>query len=174
MNIERRSPIKIGDAGGQAHTARSRNDQVALDMRLYLREEVGLTVEALEQLRDALARAAKRYVDVMMPGYTHLQRAQPVLFAHHLLAYVDMFDRDRERFTDGLKRINVLPLGSGALADDVSNRSTLRCQTARISACLHQQYGCSQRPRFPDRICLRGGDFRLFTSAALQRNWCCG
>ena len=116
MNIERRLTEKIGAAGGRLHTARSRNDQVALDMRLYLREEVGLTVERLEQLRDALARAAKRYVDVMMPGYTHLQRAQPVLFAHHLLAYVDMFDRDRERFTDGIKRINVLPLGSGALA----------------------------------------------------------
>jgi argininosuccinate lyase len=116
MNIERRLTEKIGTAGGRLHTARSRNDQVALDMRLYLREESGLILEDLERLHDELARAAKRHVDVIMPGYTHLQRAQPVLFAHHLLAYLDMFDRDRARFTDGLKRINVLPLGSGALA----------------------------------------------------------
>ena len=116
MNIERRLTEKIGAAGGRLHTARSRNDQVALDMRLYLREEVGRILGNLEDLHTELARTARRHVDVMMPGYTHLQRAQPVLFAHHLLAYLDMFDRDRERFSDALKRINVLPLGSGALA----------------------------------------------------------
>lgn len=116
MNIERRLTEKIGASGGKLHTARSRNDQVALDMRLFLREEVGFIVESLKQVQQELARAAKRHIDVIMPGYTHLQRAQPVLFSHHLLAYFDMFERDRERFVEGLDRINVLPLGSGALA----------------------------------------------------------
>ncbi len=116
MNIERRLTKKVGAAGRKLHTARSRNDQVALDMRLFLREEVAHIAEALEALQQELARAAKRHIDVIMPGYTHLQRAQPVLLAHHLLAYFDMFGRDRERFEDSLKRINVLPLGSGALA----------------------------------------------------------
>jgi argininosuccinate lyase len=116
MNIERRLSEKIGAAGGKLHTARSRNDQVALDMRLYLRDEVAVIMESLSVLQRELARAAKKHLDVIMPGYTHLQRAQPVLLAHHLLAYYDMFGRDRERFDDSLKRINVLPLGSGALA----------------------------------------------------------
>ena len=116
MNIERRLTEKIGAAGGKLHTARSRNDQVALDMRLFLREEVALIMAGLKTLQQALARSAKRHIDVIMPGYTHLQRAQPVLFSHHLLAHFDMFERDRERFADSLKRINVLPLGSGALA----------------------------------------------------------
>ncbi|HEU4343010.1 MAG TPA: argininosuccinate lyase [Candidatus Binatia bacterium] len=116
MNIERRLVEKIGAAGGKLHTARSRNDQVALDMRLYLREEVGSIVQSLRALQQELARSAKKHLDVVMPGYTHLQRAQPVLFSHHLLAYFDMFERDRERFLNGLERINVLPLGAGALA----------------------------------------------------------
>ena len=116
MNIERRLTEKIGAAGGKLHTARSRNDQVALDMRLFLREEVGLIIMGLKTLQQALARTAKRHIDVIMPGYTHLQRAQPVLFSHHLLAHFDMLERDRARFADSLKRINVLPLGSGALA----------------------------------------------------------
>ena len=116
MNIERRLSEKIGPVGGMLHTARSRNDQVALDMRLFLREEVQLVIDALIALQREVARLAKRHIDVIMPGYTHLQRAQPVLFAHHLFAYYDMFDRDLERFVESLKRINVLPLGSGALA----------------------------------------------------------
>jgi argininosuccinate lyase len=116
MNIERRLTEKIGAAGGRLHTARSRNDQVALDMRLFLREEVQLIGAALLRLGEALARSAKRHLDVIMPGYTHLQRAQPVLFSHHLLAYYEMFQRDHERFEGCLERINVLPLGSGALA----------------------------------------------------------
>jgi argininosuccinate lyase len=116
MNIERRLTEKIGSAGGKLHTARSRNDQVALDMRLYLRDEVREIIEGLASLQRTLAQAAKKYLDVIMPGYTHLQRAQPVLFAHHLFAYYDMFGRDRERYTGCLERINVLPLGSGALA----------------------------------------------------------
>jgi argininosuccinate lyase len=116
MNIERRLTEKIGAVGGKLHTARSRNDQVALDLRLYLREEVALIVQALQALQRELARAAKRYIDVIMPGYTHLQRAQPVLFSHHMLAYYDMFGRDGARFSDCLERVNVLPLGAGALA----------------------------------------------------------
>jgi argininosuccinate lyase len=116
MNIERRLTEKIGSAGRKLHTARSRNDQVALDMRLFLRDEVNAIVESLRALQRQLARAAKKHLDVIMPGYTHLQRAQPVLLSHHLLAYYDMFDRDRERYTDCLERINVLPLGSGAIA----------------------------------------------------------
>jgi argininosuccinate lyase len=116
MNIERRLIEKIGSVGGKLHTARSRNDQVALDMRLYLREELGAMLESLQSLQRELARAAKKNLDVIMPGYTHLQRAQPVLFAHHLLAYVDMFARDAERLSGCRERVNVLPLGSGALA----------------------------------------------------------
>jgi len=116
MNIERRLIEKIGPAGGKLHTARSRNDQVTLDMRLFLREEVGRICTDLRALQQELARAAKRHIDVIMPGYTHLQRAQPVLLSHHLLAYFEMFGRDHDRFADALVRINVLPLGSGALA----------------------------------------------------------
>jgi len=116
MNIERRLIAKIGKAGEKLHTARSRNDQVALDMRLYLREELAIIGKALGDLRQELGRAAKRYLKVIMPGYTHLQRAQPVLFSHHLLAYAEMFERDGERMADCLKRVNVLPLGAGALA----------------------------------------------------------
>ena len=116
MNIERRLIQKIGAIGEKLHTARSRNDQVALDMRLYLREEVKIILDALADLKRELGRTARRHLKVIMPGYTHLQRAQPVLFSHHLLAYVDMLDRDRERMTGCLERMNVLPLGSGALA----------------------------------------------------------
>jgi argininosuccinate lyase len=116
MNIERRLTEKIGPAGGKLHTARSRNDQVALDMRLFLRDEIGLIIDDLKTLKRECARAAKRNVDVIMPGYTHLQRAQPVLMAHHLLAYYDMFERDQDRCAECLHRVDVLPLGSGALA----------------------------------------------------------
>ena len=116
MNIERRLSEKIGAAGRKLHTARSRNDQVALDMRLFLREEVALIIETLQMLQRELTGAARKNLDVIMPGYTHLQRAQPVRFAHHLLAYYDMFERDGERLSSCLERINVLPLGAGALA----------------------------------------------------------
>ena len=116
MNIERRLTELIGPAGGKLHTARSRNDQVALDMRLYLRDEVKNIIANLQEARRELGRAAKKHLGVIMPGYTHLQRAQPVLLSHHLLAYVDMLERDTGRFADCLERIDVLPLGSGALA----------------------------------------------------------
>jgi argininosuccinate lyase len=116
MNIERRLTEKIGAAGGKLHTARSRNDQVALDMRLFLREEIAAIIASLKALQHEIALCAKKNLDVIMPGYTHLQRAQPVLFSHHLLAYFDMFERDRERLSSCLERVNVLPLGAGALA----------------------------------------------------------
>jgi len=116
MNIERRLFHKIGAVAGKLHTARSRNDQVVLDMRLYLREELKAIQAALGRLKTELVRAARRNVKVIMPGYTHLQRAQPILFSHHLLAYVEMLVRDLERVGECAKRVNVLPLGSGALA----------------------------------------------------------
>ena len=116
MNIERRLIEKIGAVGGKLHTARSRNDQVALDMRVYLREELANISKVMTRLKKELARVAKRNLGIMMPGYTHLQRAQPILFSHHLLAYAEMLERDLERAADCARRINVLPLGSGALA----------------------------------------------------------
>jgi argininosuccinate lyase len=116
MNIEARLIEKIGEAGARLHTARSRNDQIALDMRLYVKEKIEETRDGLKGLQKALLDLAGKNVDVVMPGYTHLQRAQPVLLAHHLLAYFEMLQRDIERFQDCKKRTDVLPLGSGALA----------------------------------------------------------
>lgn len=106
----------LGPVADKLHTARSRNDQVALDLRLYCRDVVGQLVKGIKKLQLALLEAAESHRDVVIPGYTHLQRAQPVLLAHHLLAYVEMLGRDHERLQDALKRINVLPLGAGALA----------------------------------------------------------
>ena len=116
MNIESELTRRIGAAGAKLHTARSRNDQIALDLRLYLREEIAAIRQLLRRLQGALVELAKRHPDVVMPGYTHLQRAQPVFFGHHLLAYVEMLDRDRERLADSARRMDVLPLGSGAMA----------------------------------------------------------
>ena len=116
MNIEKALVEKVGQAGEKLHTARSRNDQVALDMRLYLRQESLHLVQLLTELQKGFVSLAREYLGVFMPGYTHLQRAQPVLLSHHLLAYYEMFSRDKERLQDCLKRINTLPLGSGALA----------------------------------------------------------
>jgi argininosuccinate lyase len=116
MNIEAALIKKTGDAGGKLHTARSRNDQVALDLRLYVRSEVKQIVSLIRAFQKTLVDIATKYLNALMPGYTHLQRAQPVLLSHHLLAYVEMLDRDAERLNDSLKRINQLPLGSCALA----------------------------------------------------------
>lgn len=116
MNIERRLIQKIGSTGEKLHTARSRNDQVSLDMRLYLREALTDILKLLDGFQKSLGRAARRNQRALMPGYTHLQRAQPVLFAHHLLAYVEMLERDKSRYQHCLEAANVLPLGSGALA----------------------------------------------------------
>ena len=116
MNIESRLREMIGPVAGKLHTARSRNDQVCLDIRLYLRREIDDIVAELNRLCKALVQLAQKNIDHVIPGYTHLQRAQPVLLSHHLLAYVEMMLRDKERFLDAYKRINVMPLGSAALA----------------------------------------------------------
>ncbi|HRF22259.1 MAG TPA: argininosuccinate lyase, partial [Comamonas denitrificans] len=116
LNIEARLTQLVGDAGKRLHTGRSRNDQVATDVRLWLRGEIDLIVELLQALQRALVEVAENNVEVILPGFTHLQVAQPVSFAHHLLAYVEMFERDAQRMLDVRKRVNVLPLGSAALA----------------------------------------------------------
>ena len=116
MNIEARLVEKIGEAGNKLHTARSRNDQVALDLRLLAKEAISNTLTRLRQLQQALISQAEANKGLIMPGYTHLQPAQPVLLAHHLLAYFEMLQRDIDRFSDCLKRTDVMPLGSGALA----------------------------------------------------------
>jgi argininosuccinate lyase len=116
MSIERRLTQLIGPLGGKLHTGRSRNDQITLDLRLYLRDALQHLQEDLRRLQQSFVTLAERYKGVMMPGYTHLQRAQPVLFSHHALAYVEMVERDKGRLRDALVRINVMPLGSGALA----------------------------------------------------------
>ena len=116
MHVESALIDILGAEGARVHSARSRNDQVALDIRLYLRHECKVLIEGLKNFQKALVLQAEKNSDAIMPGFTHLQHAQVVLFAHHLLAYVEMFSRDIERLTDCEKRINVMPLGSGALA----------------------------------------------------------
>lgn len=121
MNIETVLTERIGDTGKKLHTARSRNDQVAVDIRLYMKKETAAIDALLQELMDALEKLAEEHTDTVMPGYTHLQRAQPVTLAYHLLAYYQMFSRDKERFADCLARIDRLPLGSGALAGTTYN-----------------------------------------------------
>ncbi len=116
MSIEARLVEKVGEVGGKLHTARSRNDQVALDLRLFAKEAIADTLVKLKEFQQALINQAEANKGVVMPGYTHLQPAQPVLLAHHLLAYFEMLQRDIDRFRDCLKRTDVMPLGSGALA----------------------------------------------------------
>jgi argininosuccinate lyase len=116
MNIEAALTKKIGPAGAKLHTARSRNDQVATDLRLWMRDEVKSLIGSVRTLQKALVGLAGRAGEAVMPGYTHMQRAQPVLAAHHMLAYVEMLERDAERLADAARRADVLPLGSGALA----------------------------------------------------------
>ena len=116
MNIEKALTDDIGEAGGRLHTARSRNDQVALDTHLYVRRQVEEIQKLIQALQKNLIIAAKKNLSVIMPGYTHLQRAQPILFSHHLMAYFFMLKRDFERFTGVYKRADIMPLGAGALA----------------------------------------------------------
>ena len=116
MHIESALTKKIGDTGAKLHTARSRNDQIALDLRLYVKDQIKRTLSQLKKLQTAFLDLAEEHVDLVMPGYTHLQRAQPILFAHYLLGQVEAFARDGERLDDCLERTDVLPLGSGALA----------------------------------------------------------
>ena len=116
MNIERRLTDKIGDAGKRLHTGRSRNDQVATDIRLWLRDEITLIRGLIKELQISLIELAEKNVETVMPGFTHLQVAQPVSFGHHMLAYVEMLGRDDERMADCRKRVNRMPLGAAALA----------------------------------------------------------
>lgn len=116
MFIESELTKRIGDAGKRLHTARSRNDQVALDIKMYLKKEIEEIIKLLKQLIKILVDKAIQNLDTIMPGYTHLQRAQPITFAHHLMAYVEMFMRDIDRLKDTLKRCDIMPLGSSALA----------------------------------------------------------
>lgn len=116
MHIESRLLHVAGKVAQKLHTARSRNDQVALDVRMYLRDETAKIIKNLVNLKKAILLVAKANIDTVLPGYTHLQRAQPVLLAHHMMAYYEMFLRDADRFKGCLKRINVMPLGSGAIA----------------------------------------------------------
>ncbi|WP_261134202.1 argininosuccinate lyase [Bacillus sp. Marseille-Q3570] len=116
MNIEKHLIDEIGTVGGKLHTGRSRNDQVATDMHLYLKTKTTEIIQLVEQVQHSILVQSKANVDTILPGYTHLQRAQPISFAHHLMAYFWMFERDKERLVDSLKRVNVLPLGAGALA----------------------------------------------------------
>src|SRR5687768_16589537 len=132
MHVEAELTRRIGATGAKLHTARSRNDQVALDLRLYLRSECSHLTAALRDFQRALLDLAERHRDVIIPGYTHLQRAQPVFFAHHLLAYMEMCERDAERIRDCRKRMNVLPLGAGALAG-----STIVLDRQLIADALH-------------------------------------
>ena len=129
MNIEAALTAKIGAAGAKLHTARSRNDQVALDLRLWLRDETVVLIASARLLQSALLGLAERSRGAIMPGYTHLQRAQPVPAAHHLLAYVEMFERDAGRLADAARRAEAMPLGSGALAG-----STLALDRAGVAA----------------------------------------
>lgn len=129
MNIESELTRRIGAVGAKLHTARSRNDQVATDVRLYSREAVARLIAGARQLQRALVEAAQRACEALIPGYTHLQRGQPVLFAHHLLAYVEMLERDVQRFEQAAVRLNVMPLGSGALAG-----STIVLDRAAVAA----------------------------------------
>lgn len=130
MAVERRVTELIGPVGGKLHTGRSRNDQVTLDLRLYLRDHLQKVTLRLQGLQRAFLQQARQTTDVILPGYTHLQRAQPVLLAHHFLAYVEMLERDRARMQDAYKRVNVMPLGSGALAG--TNYPLDRAFTAKV------------------------------------------
>ena len=129
MNIESELTRRIGAPGAKLHTARSRNDQVATDTRLYCRAKIDETLELLKDMQRALVQKAAQYAEIRIPGYTHLQRAQPVTIGHHLLAYVEMLDRDAARLRDCRKRVNVSPLGSGAIAG-----STINLDRAAIAA----------------------------------------
>jgi argininosuccinate lyase len=116
MHVEVRLLQEVGKVAQKLHTARSRNDQVVLDVRMFLRDEVSRVIRGLTELNRVIVAMSAKNIDVVMPGYTHLQHAQPVLFSHHLMAYYEMFKRDTERFADALVRINVMPLGCAALA----------------------------------------------------------
>jgi argininosuccinate lyase len=136
MFVEAELTRRVGDTGKKLHTARSRNDQVALDIRMYLREEVKEICSLIKDLLEAITQKAETNKSVIMPGYTHLQRAQPIVFAHHLLAYAMMFTRDYTRLVDAAKRMNVSPIGCCALAERYDNLVGGRGETRAFVASL--------------------------------------
>ena len=147
MNIEAALFQKIGDVAGKLHTARSRNDQIATDVRLYCKEAIGETLDGIKTLQAALIAVAEANRGVMIPGYTHLQRAQPVLLAHHLLAYFQMLQRDRERFTDCLRRTDVsAPRKRRAGRCPVPHRQGFRSRRAWLQPGQREQHGRRRGP----------------------------
>ena len=137
LNIERRLTALVGDAGKRLHTARSRNDQVATDVRLWLRAEIDALAGLIAGLQAALVDQADRHAALIMPGFTHLQVAQPVTFGHHLLAYVEMLERDRQRLAQARSRVNRLPLGAAALAG-----TSFRIDRDRVARALGFEWLC--------------------------------
>jgi argininosuccinate lyase len=163
LNIEARLTELVGDAGKRLHTGRSRNDQVATDVRLWLRGEIDVIAELLQDLQRSLVELAERHVDVILPGFTHLQVAQPVSFGHHLLAYVEMFARDHERLQDVRRRVNRLPLGSAALAG--TSYPLDRARVARTLGMVDEQGQAAVCQNSLDAVSDR--DFAIeFTAAA--------
>ena len=143
----------LGDTGKKLHTGRSRNDQVALDMRLYTRQEVMATDALLEELLNVLLRIMEENTETIMPGFTHLQKAQPITLAHHMGAYFEMFKRDRQRLRDIFERMNYCPLGSGASSRyHLSSGSGLYGRTAGILRTNLKQYGWRVRQGLSDRV----------------------
>jgi len=169
MNIESRLTERIGAAGKKLHTGRSRNDQVATDIRLYVRDAIDHLSELIERLGDTLLDLAEREADTVMPGFTHMQIAQPVTFGHHMLAWREQLLRDRARLADARKRVNVLPLGSAALAGHgLSAGSQVRCRAARLRSRQREFAGRGERPRLRHRV-LRGGGPDHAAPVALER-----
>ena len=169
MHIEAALIEKLGDVGRKLHTARSRNDQVATDTKLWVRDGLDRIDSRLLTFQRALVAAADRHRDVILPGYTHMQRAQPVLAPHYFLAYVEKLQRDRGRLADARKRLNVLPLGAAALAGSIGLRTSLRMKSVRICVCpvvgARRVFGCSEF-----RPCLRAG----FCTASVVCGIACG
>lgn len=145
--IEGELTARIGDAGKRLHTARSRNDQVALDLRLYLLEQCGAVAQSLRGLIEVLLRQAAQHTETVMPGYTHLQRAQPITFGHHLMAYVQMLLRDLDRLADCKKRMAISPLGAGALAGTTYplDRESVATELGLCGVCCNSLDGVSDR-----------------------------
>ena len=156
MNIERALIDRLGDVGRKLHTGRSRNDQVSTDLRLWVRDAIDASSARLLDLQRAFVGRAERDAGVILPGYTHLQRAQPVLAAHYWLAYCEKFERDRERLADCRRRVNQLPLGTAALAGTThADRPPHGGRRARVRRHRRQQPRRLQRPRLRARVRLR-------------------
>ena len=172
MNVESRLKEIIGDAAGRLHTARSRNDQIATDFKLYVRDAIDTLLAQVKALQLALVTRAEAEADTIMPGFTHLQIAQPVTFGHHLLAYVEMLGRDAGRLTDARKRLNESPLGAAALAG--TSFPIDRDVTAKALG-FDRPDGelarCRRRPRLHPRDAERRAASAPCTSRASPRSW---